>query len=150
MRAFRFLVLATATAAGALLGPARADAHGMRADVDVTGYTYKLVAYFDEDMPAEFADVTVTDEDGNVVLTGKTDERGVWTFPRPKPGTYTLKVKLTGHVARREFTVGGDAEGADSEGWRPNKWVGLTIGVAVLLGVSGISWLIRRRGRRLE
>jgi nickel transport protein len=151
MRVFRFLVLAIAAAGGALLIPGRADAHAMHADVDVTNDPAKLLAYFDEDFPAEFADVTVTDADGNVVLTGKTDERGVWTFPRPKPGTYVLTVRAgRGHVAKREFTVGGAGEETVFTGRRLNKWVGLSIGVAVLLGASGVSWLLRRRGRRLE
>jgi nickel transport protein len=154
MRVCRFLVLAIAAAAGALVTPGRACAHAMHADVDVTNDPAKLLAYFDEDLPAEFADVTVTDADGNVVLTGKTDERGVWTFPRPKPGTYVLGVKSAdGHGTKREFTVAGAADAAEETvftGRRLNKWVGLTIGVVVLLGASGISWLRRRRGRRLE
>ena len=151
MRTFRFLVLVTAAAAGALVTPARAEAHGMHADVDVTNDPSKLLAYFDENLPAEFADVTVTDADGTVVLTDKTDEHGVWTFPRPKPGTYVLTVRAgRGHVAKREFTVGaGEPEQTVFTGRRLNKWVGLTIGVGVLLGASGVSWLLRRRGRRL-
>jgi nickel transport protein len=147
---FRYLVLATATAAGALLTPCRADAHAVHVTFDPTADPIKVVAYFDEDMPAEFADVTVTDADGNVVRTGKTDERGVFTFLRPKPGTYRLTVKSVGHVARSEFSVSGDTEGTVEAGWRPNKWVGLGIGAGGLLGVSGASWLLRRRGRRLE
>jgi nickel transport protein len=151
MRVFRLLVLVTA---GAPLTPVRADAHGMHAKVDVTNDPARLDAYFDENFPAEFADVTVTDADGNVVLTGKTDGRGVWTFPRPKPGTYVLTVKEPdGHVAKRKFTVAGADEQAEQTvytGRRLNKWVGLTIGVVGLLGVSGVSWLLRRRGRRLE
>lgn len=147
---FRSLVLAIATAAGALLASGRADAHAMHADLITTADPFKLTAYFDEDLPAEFADVTVTDAEGNVVLTGKTDERGVFTFPRPKPGTYTLRVKSTGHVAKREFTVDGETGGAVAADWRPDKWVGLGIGVGGLLGLSGASWLLRRRGRRLE
>jgi nickel transport protein len=150
MRVCRFLVLAIAATVGALLTSARADAHAMHADVDLRADSCKLLAYFDEDLPAEFAEVTVTDGAGNVVLTGKTDERGVWTFPRPKPGRYTLKVTSVGHIARREFTVDGETGGTVSSDWRPNKWVGLGIGVGGLLGVSGASWLLRRRGRRLE
>jgi nickel transport protein len=151
VRVFRFLVLATATIAGALLVPSRAGAHAMFVDVKHAEDPVKVLAYFDEDMPAEFADVTVTGADGNVVLTGKTDEHGVWTFPRPtKSGTYTVTVKLTGHVAKREFTVDGEAETTAAPARRLNKWVGLGIGVAVLLGASGLSWLLRRRGRRLE
>ena len=150
MRAFRSLVLAIAATAGALLLPARADAHAMHADLVTTADPFKLTAFFDEDLPAEFAEVTVTDAEGSVVLTGKTDGRGVFTFPRPKPGAYKLTVDSVGHVARREFTVEGETGGAVAADWRPNKWVGLGIGVGGLLGLSGASWLLRRRGRRLE
>lgn len=154
---FRFLVLATLGAGGALLGPSRAAAHALSATLDTSGDPFKLLAFFEEDIPAEFADVTVTDADGNVVLTGRTDDRGAWAFPRPKPGTYKLTVRSVGHVAARDFAVAGAAEptvagptAAEPAGWRPGKWAGLSIGVGALLGVSGLSWLLRRRGRRLE
>lgn len=155
MRVFRFLVLATAAVGGVLLSAGRAEAHAMFVKVDHANDPVKVLAYFEEDIPAEFADVTVTDADGNLVVTGKTDERGAWAFPRPnKPGTYTVKVKLTGHGAKDEFTVvgAGEAEGVEpvSTERRLNRWVGLSLGVVGLLGVSGVSWLLRRRGRKLE
>ncbi len=146
----RYLVLGTATVAGVLFAPGRAGAHAMHADVKFVNDTVQLLAYFEEDVPAEFADVTVTDADGNIVLTGKTDERGVWTFPRPKPGRYTITAKLVGHVVKAPLPIDGAAEEAVTPTDRRNKWVGLALGVAGLLGVSGASWLLRRRTRRLE
>ncbi len=160
MRCFRFLVLATAAVGGVLLAPTRARAHAMHADVTV-GKDVKLLAYFDEDVPAEFADVTVTDADGKVVAKGKTDERGLWTFPKPKPGTYTLLAKSVGHTAKVKFEVAGvgAAEALGGRGahdtpepesvtyteWRPSKAQGLAIGAGGLVGFSALYWLTRRK-----
>ena len=146
MRRFRLLVLATVAAVGGL--PASADAHAMFAKVTVAD-AVTLLAYFEEDVPAEFAEVQVTDADGAVIASGKTDDRGLWTFPKPKPGTYLLTVRSIGHVAKREFRVDGepDAPPVVYTGWRPNKAVALTAGVGLLLGMSAVSWFLRRRRR---
>ena len=145
MRCCRFFVLATAAALGVLLAPRVASAHDLRANVTVADEV-KVLAYFEEeDSPAQSAEVTVTDEAGATVLTGKTDERGVWAFPPPKPGTYQLKVESAGHVAKVQFRVNG--EPAVYTVPRMNKALGLTIGLVLLLGVSAASWLIRRRRR---
>lgn len=149
MRAFRSLVLATAAVGGVLLTGARADAHAMHAVVDTKNDPIKLEAYYDEEMPADVADVTVTDADGNVVLTGTTNENGVWTFARPKPGKYTLIVRQAGHVAKTEFEIAG-TDAPTVFGVPRNKWIGLSAGVLILLCISGASWVRRRRARRLE
>ena len=153
MPTLRFLVLATCAGVGVLPAAGRAGAHALHAKVDATNDPVKLEAFYDEEMPAEFADATVTDASGAVVRAGKTDERGVWTFARPGPGTYALSVQQTGHRAKVAFEIPG-APDPDAPavygGRRLNKWVGLSVGVALLLGVSGATWLRRRRGRRLE
>jgi hypothetical protein len=153
----RVLVLATLPAAGVLLAPGRAAAHAMHATVTVTADAVKLEAFYDEELPADDADVTVTDADGNVVASGKTDERGLWTAPRPaKPGTYKLTVRQAGHVSRRTFEISAatDPDAADGPevygGRRLNKWLGLSIGVLILLAISAASWWRHRRARRLE
>jgi nickel transport protein len=147
MRQFRFLVLATAITGGVLLGTSAASAHDLRAKVTVAD-AVRVEAYFDGDMPAEFADVSVTDAAGAEVLVGKTDERGVWTFPLPKPGEYTLRVKsIDGHAARVVFRVEEAAETSPVvyAPWRMNKALALAIGLLLLLGLSAVSWF---RGRR--
>ena len=153
MHPLRVLVLATCAVVGVLGAHGRADAHGLHATVTVTDTDVKLEAFYDEELPADVADVTVTDADGNVVQTGKTDDRGLWSFPKPKPGTYKLVVSQIGHVARRSFEVTGPAEPDTPAvyGGRPlNKWVGLSAGLLILLVISGVTWLRRRRARRLE
>lgn len=148
MRCFRFLVLATLSTVGVLFTAASASAHDLRAKVTVAD-AVKVEAYFDDLIPAQSAEVTVVDAEGAAVLTGKTDDRGVWTFPLPKPGTYSLAVESAGHIAKVKFNVDGepDAPAVVYTGWRLNKAVGLTIGLVLLLGISAVSWFIRHRRR---
>ena len=146
MRRFRFLVLATAAALGGLLTPAPARAHAFHADVTVADVV-TVVAYFDGDEPAESADVEVIDADGTVIASGKTDARGSWTFPKPKPGAYVLTARSIGHVAKQEFRVDGEPDAAPAvyAGWRANRAVALASGLALLLGTSAVSWFLLRR-----
>src|SRR5207302_841525 len=99
----RFLVLAAVAVAVVVLAPARASAHDLRAKVTVGGDTVRVEVGFDDDTPAEKATVTVTDATGAEVAAGKTDGRGVWSFPRPAPGRYTLKATAIGHVDQVPF-----------------------------------------------
>jgi hypothetical protein len=146
MRGFRLLVLATAVGCGVLGTSTNASAHALRTKVTVAE-TVKVEAYFDGGEPAEFADATVTDASGTEILTGKTDERGVWTFPLPKPGAFTLRVRLKdGHAAKVEFRVEDEAEApVVYEPWRMNKALALAVGLLLLLGVSAASWYRNRR-----
>ena len=145
MHTSRLLVLAVASLGGVSLAPAPASAHDLRADVTVAD-DVKVLAYYQDDTPAQFADATVTDAAGAEVAAGKTDERGAWAFPRPKPGDYVLTVKSTGHVAKVKFAVSGEMEApATYTAPRLNRWLGLAVGVFGLLGVSAVFWLLRRR-----
>lgn len=150
MRVFRVFVLAIVAIGGVLLAPAVASAHGMRADVTVADQV-KVVAYFDDDTPAESATVSIADANGNEILTGKADEHGVWTFAKPAPGQYTLTAKCIGHVAKVEFRVEGDSEPelppvVYTRSQLP-KIIGIVVGLVVLLGISAVSWFLRRYRR---
>jgi hypothetical protein len=147
MRTPRLLVLAATTLCGVLSAPTAALAHDLRATVTVADDGVKVLAYyFEDDTPAEQAEVKVIDASDAEVAAGQTDDRGVWAFSRPAPGEYTLTVESAGHVARVKFSVGGGTEGpAEFTAWRLNKWLGLAIGVFGLLGVSAAFWLLRRR-----
>jgi hypothetical protein len=149
MCAFRFLVLVIAATSGVLFAPAVASAHAMHARVEVRTDCIYVLTYFDEDLPAEFATVSVADASGTEFLTGKTDEHGEWTFAKPAPGEYKLTVRSVGHVARREFRVDRDPEAAPVvfTGWQMNRAIGISVGLGLLLGISAISWFIRRQRR---
>lgn len=148
MRPARSLVVAFAAAAVAVpLVPAAATAHDLIAlvkvrDADVyveAGYSYGK----DDGDPAGEAAVVVTDEHGNRVATGTTDEKGVWTFPRPPAGTYTVVVEQAGH--RAVVTLAVPATGtADFLPWRLDKRVGVAVGLAAVLGLTVVYRLVRR------
>lgn len=147
-----FFVLATVAVGGVLLAPGRADAHAMHAKVEVHADMVKLEVYFEEDLPAEFAEVIVADATGATVLTGKTDERGVWTFPPPKPGQYVLTAKSTGHTKTVNFLIAGEPAAAEAPpvvftGPQRDKLFGLSVGVGALLGLSAVYWFVRRPRR---
>src|SRR5437763_1558459 len=80
-----------------LLAPAVARAHDLKTVVTIGPDVVKVEAGFDDDSPAEKARVTVTDTSGATVGGGVLDERGVWSFPRPAPGRYTVVVESAGH-----------------------------------------------------
>ena len=146
MRATRLIVLVISVAAGLLLAPSIAGAHDMNATVKVGADSVRVEVFFEEDIPAEFAKVSVTDATGTEVAAGTADERGVWTFPTPIPGQYTLSATCIGHAAPVSFTVAAaEAPPVVYTGDRLNKTVGLTAGAGGLLGVSALVWLLRRR-----
>jgi hypothetical protein len=132
-------------AAGAVLCPARGEAHVLHADVRVAAQV-QVVAYFDEDFPAEAATVVMIDAARTVVLSGRTDERGVWTFPRPAPGAYRLTITSSGHTVEIPIEVASDPDAPVVEitGPRPDQTAGLVLGLAGLLGISALFWIARR------
>jgi LPXTG-motif cell wall-anchored protein len=134
------LVLAAAGVAVALLGPGRAAAHDIRAAVpDPNADPIRVEAAFDDDTPADGVKVTVADAAGAVVAAGVTDGRGVWAFPRPGPGAYTIVVEGFGHRAEVGLTVPGAGGPAEvTSRWRLDKRIGLAVGLAVLLGGSAL------------
>ena len=68
------------------------------------GDRLRVEAYYDDGTPAQEAKVTVRRAD-QVVVEGRTDDKGVWTCPRPEPGTYTVRVVSVGHAADPETVV---------------------------------------------
>src|SRR5262245_43277314 len=149
MRTARSLVVAFAAAAVAVpLMPGVAAAHDLIALVKVREADVYVEAGFsygrNESDPAEGAAVTVADAEGKSVATGATDEKGVWTFPRPPAGTYTIVVEQAGHRAAVTLTVPGTGT-AEFLPSRLDKRVGVAVGVAVVLGLTVAYRLVRRR-----
>jgi hypothetical protein len=146
MRPAQVFVLTSAVVAS-LLTPGVAAAHALVVKWEVRTaevYVEAGYSYGPDDEPAGGAAVTVTDADGKQVATGKTDERGVWTFPRPPAGTYTVVVEQAGH--RTAATVGVPATGTAE--FLPSEFdrrVGAALGVAVVLGLTLAYRLVRRR-----
>jgi hypothetical protein len=147
MRTLRSLALASAAAVVTLLTPGVAAAHALLVKWEVRTaevYVEAGYSYGPDAEPAEGAAVTVTGANGKPIAAGATDERGVWTFPRPAAGTYTVVVEQAGH--RTEVTVGVPETGTAA--FFPSRFderVGVAVGVVVVLGLTLAYRTIRRR-----
>ena len=65
-----------------LIGAAPAFAHKLYVDPTLVGDRLRVEVYYDDDTPAQDAQVTVLFGDENLA-TGRTDEKGVWSCPAP-------------------------------------------------------------------
>ena len=142
-----FAVLACGLAV-VLLGSERAFAHDLRAKVNALVDPIRVEAWFDDDEPAAEARVVVTDAEGRTIASGVLDEKGVWSFPKPSPGSYSIVVELTGHRDRIRLEIPEAAPPVVDSSWRLDKNLGLVIGLGLLLGGSlSFAWLRRSRRR---
>jgi hypothetical protein len=155
-----------------LLGAYRAEAHGLGAECKLHGKRVELEAYFDDDTPARGATVRVEDVGRKAVAEGRTDAKGLWSFPRPQPGRYVVHVDAgAGHRTEVKVTIPegeerpGDepaesgtappepaapvtvSEGPGREEFTRFPWLKLGIGVAVIGGVAAAFLISRRLGR---
>jgi hypothetical protein len=143
----RLLIVATVL----LAGSSPAFAHHLLSKATLVGDRLRVEAYYDDDTPAQEARVTVR-VDARVVVEGRTDEKGVWTCPRPEPGTYTVRVVSVGHAAEpttlvvneREPTPPADPAPDDRARRTHTPWGRLAAGLAVIGGLW-VAWLISRR-----
>jgi hypothetical protein len=154
-----------------LLLPQMADAHGIGIEAKLKGGTVVVEAFYDDDTSAPGAAVTVEDDAKKVVVEGKTDAQGKWSFPAPKPGKYTVRVNAgDGHIARTTITIppnetapptesGEQGKGADvgitiSEGptrsqfTGPMRWVMAAVGLALIATLTLLAGWISRRYRK--
>ena len=127
------------------------DAKGTLARIDPATNTIVAEVYVEagysygqDAEPAEGAAVTVTGADGKPVAAGATDERGVWTFPRPSAGTYTVVVEQAGHRTAVTLAVPESGTVAFFPS-RLDERVGVAVGVAVVLGLTLAYRSVRRR-----
>lgn len=136
---------------GVLLGNTPpASAHQLLLTCKVDGDRVRVEAFFDDDTPAQEATITVAAADGRGPLTeGKTDERGIWTFPTPSPGSYAVRAACLGHTVHTSFTVATNAE-APVEPSRQEltrtPWLRVGIGLGVIAGLCALVLWVRRNG----
>jgi hypothetical protein len=85
-----------------------AFAHKMLLDCHPKGERLRVEAFYDDDTPAQNAKVTVENESREIVLEGMTDDRGVWSGPRPVPGRYLVRAETLGHVAKGSVVISAE------------------------------------------
>jgi hypothetical protein len=166
MIAFR-LVLVIVLAGWAT--PARA--HNLLLDARVTGERLRVEAFYDDDTPAQQATITVENESGAVVATGKTDERGTWSCPRLAPGAYVLRARSVDHAAKKALVVSdqsrdsaperaaasasaprspGASDGPTRAELTSTPWLKVALGCGLISIIFGVFWLSRHNSARTK
>ena len=106
-----------------LLVAAPALAHHLGADARVKDGKVVVEAFYDDDSPGRDAKVTLLDDKMKVIEQGRTDAKGRWSCPVPKPGVYAVVVDAgPGHSAKTKLTV--PAEKAPAEPSAPTTKTG--------------------------
>ena len=144
----RVFVVAAAALAVALVSPSRSQAHDLKASVNALADPIRVEAGFDDDTPADGARVEVTDAEGRTIASGVLDDKGLWSFPKPGPGSYRIVVELAGHRDAIRLVIPEAVPPEVVADWRLDKNLGLVIGLALLLGGSAAFVLLRRSRRR--
>jgi hypothetical protein len=146
----RGLVLLAAAVLVALLSAGRTSAHDLKAMVELQD-PVKVEAWFDDDTPAQQARVQVVNVSGEEVAAGLTDDRGVWTFPKPGPGRYRISIESIGHKTDVRFTIPGAEQPELQPSVEPeprlNNRLGLILGLTLTLGGS-LAFVVLRRMRK--
>jgi len=112
----------------------------------------RVIVGYDTDEPTEKATVTVLDVAGKVVAEGLTDATGLWTFPRPPTGSYTIRADDgAGHRTEVVLPIPeSESELAEVQTEKRNRFLMACAGVvaiAVIFFVFGWLVKIRRRNR---
>lgn len=134
-------------------GPAWAHGLGASYRIDHEKRTVTITAVYDTSDRADDADVEVKGPDGVVIVKGKTDRDGRFTFRYDTPGPIEVRIIDGGHATRvrlSEQLLAGEAPEAPATG--ESRLRDLAVGVALLLALAAFvqSWLTGRRLKRLE
>jgi hypothetical protein len=133
-----------------LLVPSAAFAHKMEVAAAIppaAPTTIRVEAGYEGDEPAQQAAVTLLDAAGGVTASGTTDDRGVCTLPRPRGGTYTVRVDDgSGHRAEVALTVPEvEAEVAEARTERRSRWGMAGVGLGLIGGLTVVARRLLRK-----
>lgn len=82
------------------------SAHALGADCTLRNGKVEIEAFFSDDTPARDAHVVVQDASQKIVIEGRTDANGCWSFPAPPAGTYQVIVNASaGHQTRVRLVI---------------------------------------------
>lgn len=81
-------------------------AHSLGLDAIIMEGKVHVVSYFEDGSPVVGASISLTDQKGMILFTGKTDNKGNWIFPTPYPGKYSILVDASDdHLAKTTITI---------------------------------------------
>ena len=139
-------------------------AHNLIVFPRIKGERLHVEAFYEDDTPAQQAKITVLNGD-KVVAEGRTDDKGVWSCPKPVPGTYLVKAESLGHAAKETLVIAepkANAENSitgspiavvdDSDSMASEEraektrtpWRRVGLGLGAIIGVTVISLLFRK------
>jgi nickel transport protein len=158
---------AAAFAAAAVLftaGPA--SAHALYAEARLRGDTVTVEVFYSDNTPARDAAVSVRDKGGQEVASGRTDDEGRWSFPRPAAGKYAVTADAgAGHRVSVPITIPTDTVlkthtpapdevivtgGPTREELTRFPWLRAALGVAAIGGLAALLWLAKRGSNRAD
>jgi hypothetical protein len=129
-------------------------AHKMLLSCTLKADRVLVEVFYDDDTPAQEAEVRLGADEQNVIASGKTDERGNWFCAIPAAGTYQVWATSTGHKAKGEIVVpasGSQAKANHSPSSEPTReeqtrvpWDRLAIGLGIVTGLL-LVWYFTRR-----
>jgi hypothetical protein len=144
-----------------LAAAAPARAHALHAECKLHGDRVTVEAFFADNTPAASARVSVMAKDGPEVAGGRTDEKGVWSFPKPAAGKYEVTVDAgAGHRTQVRMTVPTETAvatmspkpdellltaGPTREELSRFPWLRAALGVAAVGGLAVLWWLANRK-----
>lgn len=127
------------------------DAHRVNLFAWVEGDMVYVESKFSSAKPVKAGKIIVSDSGGTALLSGTTDENGKFSFKIPRK--MELKIVLeagTGH--RAEWTIAASEIEIPAAGKKPDtresgSVKGIIIGLAIILGLTGMMAYIRKRKR---
>jgi hypothetical protein len=132
-----------------IFGASELTPHGLYAHVELRNGQVHLESWFDDDTPAQQAKVKII-AGGHTLREGLTDDKGVWTTERLPPGKYQIQVDAgAGHRKELTFEMPADASahtaGPTKNEVREQHWIGILLGLAVVLGLVLVAKRLLRR-----
>lgn len=151
MHAVKLLVVLLLTVSGVVL-------HALHASVSIKDGRLRVEAFYDDDLPAQRAKVTLSSSDPNSrsdIIRGETDDSGVWEVALPAPGDYKLIVDAgAGHKTTKFVTVATTPPPADGENGDDRAsltafpWTKLLLGItAIALFFGALAGILRWKQR---
>lgn len=149
-----------AVCALALLGALDGAERALHVEAKLKGDSVTVEAFFDDNMPAVSAQVTVFDKSKRTIAAGQTDRFGAYRFPRPKPEKYELAVDAGEGRSQRvtitipapsAFSAPANEEIVVTSGPTRTElmrypWLRIALGVSALAGLAAVVWWATRRG----
>jgi hypothetical protein len=166
---FKLGVAAGVSCALMLLSVHSARAHNLGAECKLRGERVDVEAFFDDDTVPRNARVNVLDAQRQLVASGRTDEKGRWSFPAPRPGVYQVEIDAgAGHRTSIKIIIPGVrseqtpaavarprpeepattiSEGSTRAEFTRFPWLRVAVGLTVIAVLSLGLWLALQRMR---